>query len=269
MGNSEYLNLIVQKYDNNFQYTQNESTAFNNLKTMLQGYFNSNYNYYNSNVDLDVQKSGSRAKGTAIKGSSDMDMFISITDRYNEDQLKNYYDGIYDFLKSKNLQVRKQNVSIGVRYYNCDIDVVPAKKVNSSSYSKGYNRFNDHYLWSHKKQKRTLTNIQKHIDLVQNSGLQKEIMLTKIWRNKNDLDFPSIYIEIMVTDALKNIRTYDLEKDFLSVLRYIRDNILDKKVCDPSNGENVISDTITNNEKEKIKKQANYAIEAKYWSDVF
>lgn len=273
MTNNEYLKGILSKYNANGNYTQNEITAFENLSKMITSWFRSKYGENNSyylgpSLSLEVQKSGSRAKGTAIKGSSDVDMFISITDRENEDKLQNYYNELHDFLKSKNLTVRKQNVSIGVAYYNCAIDVVPAKKCNSQSYLNGITRYNDHYLWSNKSQKRTLTNIQKHIDLVTNSRLQEIMMLTKIWRKKYDLDFPSIYIELLCIDGLYNKRQYDLEKDFLTFLKYIKDVIVDKKVVDPSNGQNIISDTLTNGEKLKIKVQVQKSLDEKYWNDI-
>lgn len=118
------------------------------------------------------------------------------------------------------------------------------------------------------KQARTLTNIQKHIDLIRNSNTRNEIMLTKIWRNRFNLDFPSIYIELMVIDALRNFNEYSIEKRFNHVLYYIRDNIMEKKIVDPSNGQNIISDTLSYSEKLIIKNQANKAIMAKYWSEV-
>lgn len=273
MSGLDYVNSILSKYDKNFSYSQNEETAFNNLKKIIQDWFNSKYNSNNyllgyNSASLEIQKSGSRAKGTAIKGSSDMDMFLSITDKNNDDKLKNYYDELFDFLKSKSFTIRKQNVSLGVNYYNCDIDVVPAKKTNYSSYSKGWESFNDHWLWSNKKQTRTLTNIQKHIDLVKNGGLQKEIMLTKIWRNNHGLDFPSIYIELMVSEALKSNRKYNLASDFITVLTYIRDNILNKKVVDPSNSNNIISESLSALEKENISKQAANSLLKEYWEKI-
>lgn len=155
-----YVNNIIAKYDNNGQLTQNERTAYSNLSQALNNWFYATYNKFSYYPKLTIQQSGSRAKGTAIKGKSDMDMFLSIDDPNNANTLKQYYDSIFDFLKRKNYIVRKQNVSIGVKYYGCDIDVVPAKKVNSMSYQ----RYNDHYLWSNKHQNRMLTNIQKHID---------------------------------------------------------------------------------------------------------
>ena len=280
MTNSEYLYKIIKDYDNNNSLTYDERSIYNEVSSIVNNWFNYTYkNYYGCNsaysiynnfstATLEIQQSGSRAKGTAIKGSSDLDMFLSITDRENEDTLKEYYNGLYDYLKRNGYNVRKQYVSIGLKYKGMDIDLVPAKKCNSQSYQRLYERFNDHYLWSNKKQTRTLTNIQKHIDLIRNSNARNEIMLTKIWRNRFNLDFPSIYIELMIIDALRNFNEYDIGKRFLHVLYYIRDNIMDKNIVDPSNGQNIISDTLSYSEKLAIKNKANESINARYWSEV-
>ena len=273
MSANDYLNSIIAKYDKNHDYNSNEENAFNRLKTIISEWFNSSmsvnsaYSFYYS-PQMDVQKSGSRAKGTAIKGSSDMDMFLSITDRNNEDTLENYYNEIYDFLYNKGYKVRKQNVSIGIKYYGYDIDIVPAKKTNQSSYTKDFRSYYDHWLWSNKKQQRTKTNIQKHIDIVRNNSLQKYVMLTKIWRNNHDLDFPSIYIELMVYEALNKKRQYDLANDFYYILGYIRDNIENKKIVDPSNSQNIISDTLSFSEKSAIKKAVVDSFAKQYWEQI-
>ena len=273
MSANEYLTKILNKYDKNHNYNQNEENAFNNLKNIISEWFNSSisvnsaYSYYNRPI-MEVQKSGSRAKGTAIKGSSDMDMFLSITDRNNEDTLQNYYNEIYDFLKNKGYKVRKQNVSIGIQYYGYDIDIVPAKKTNQSSYMKDWKSYYDHWLWSNKKQHRTKTNIQKHIDIVRDNSLQNYVMLTKVWRNNHGLDFPSIYIELMVNEALSKKRSYDLAEDFYYILSYIRDNIENKKIVDPSNSQNIISDSLSTQEKASIKKAVVDSFTKQYWSQV-
>jgi len=269
MTDCGYVNRMIEKYDNNFSYTQNENTAYSNLKSYIHDWFNatylSGYGYYNnSSLSIDIQLSGSRAKSTAIKGKSDLDIFVSINDNNNSNTLKEYYDSLYNYLKAKNIQIRKQNVSVGLKYYGCDIDVTPAKKVNSSSYQ----RYNDHNLWSNKHQQRMLTNIQKHIDMVKNSGIRKEIMLLKIWRENHKLDFPSIYIEQVSIDALANHNSYNLADNFLFMLKYLAENILDKRVVDPSNCNNIISDSLNQAEKLSIKNQAISSRAEQYWKDI-
>ncbi len=264
MRDCTYVNEIIAKYDKNGQLTQNERTAYSNLSQALNNWFYATYNRNSYYPKLTIQQSGSRAKGTAIKGKSDMDMFLSIDDPNNANTLQEYYDEVYRFLDNKGYTVRKQNVSIGVKYYGCDIDVVPAKKVNSQSYE----RYNDHYLWSNKHKHRMLTNIQKHIDMVRNSGVQKEIMLLKVWRENHDLDFPSIYIEQLCIEELNRNNQYNLADNFMHMLRYIADNIENKRVVDPSNCNNIISDSLTSSEKKQIANQAQDSLEQKYWKVV-
>lgn len=259
-----YVNKIIEKYSKNGQLTQNEKTAYSNLSQTLNNWFNRTYNRYSYYPKMSIQQSGSRAKGTAIKGKSDMDMFLSIEDPNNEKTLQTYYDEVYVFLKDEGYAVRKQNASIGLKYYGCDIDVVPAKKVNSQSYI----RYNDHYLWSNKHKCRMLTNIQKHIDMVRNSGVQKEIMLLKVWRENHSLDFPSIYIEQLCIEKLSKNNQYNLADNFWQMLHYISDNIENKRVVDPSNCNNIISDSLTNSEKRQIANQAQGSLGQKYWKDI-
>lgn len=259
-----YVNKIIEKYSKNGQLTQNEKTVYSNLSQTLNNWFNRTYNRYSYYPKMSIQQSGSRAKGTAIKGKSDMDMFLSIEDPNNEKTLQTYYDEVYVFLKDEGYTVRKQNVSIGLKYYGCDIDVVPAKKVNSQSYI----RYNDHYLWSNKHTCRMLTNIQKHIDMVRNSGVQKEIMLLKVWRENHSLDFPSIYIEQLCIEKLSKNNQYNLADNFWQMLHYISDNIENKRVVDPSNCNNIISDSLTNSEKRQIANQAQGSLGQKYWKDI-
>lgn len=260
-----YVNKIIEKYDKNGQLTQNEKTAFANLSQKLNNWFNAKYYsqfaYY---PRLDIQCSGSRSKGTAIKGKSDMDIFLSISDPQNANTLEKYYNSAFEYLKKEGLTVRKQNVSIGVKYYDCDIDIVPAKKVNSQSYI----RYNDHYLWSNKHQSRMLTNIQKHIDIVQQSGVKKEIMLLKIWRENYKLDFPSIYVEQLCVEELGKNNQYNLADNFWHMLHYIAGNIENKRVVDPSNCNNIISDSLTSAEKRAIANHANDSLSEKYWGKI-
>jgi predicted Zn-dependent peptidase len=58
----------------------------------------------------------------------------------------------------------------------------------------------------------------------------------------------------MVYEALNKKRVYDLAEDFYYILRYIKDNIESKKIVDPSNSQNIISDSLLASEKLAIKK---------------
>lgn len=271
MLSTDYLkNLILTRANSNI-YTQNEETAYKRVCDWInewkQVFYNSEHSYFEDTINVETQKSGSRAKGTSLKGKSDIDIFVSITDSNNYNTTKEYYNSLYSFVKSKigENEIRKQNVSIGLNYAKCDIDITPAKKVTYSTY--GYQRNNDHYLYSRKKDGLVLTNIKKHIELVKNSGLQNEIMLIKMWRNCHGLELPSIYIEILSTEVFKSQRS-DLESNTLKLLEVLRDTIQNRRIIDPANSNNIISDTLTDTEKQAIAEAAKNSSNQNNWKSI-
>lgn len=260
----EYLETILAKRSNNGAYTQAEIQAYNRMNGLIEKWAEtfkvSNGWYYEYLITIEAQKSGSRAKGTALKGKSDIDIFVSITDKNGQFAIKDLYNNLYNFLRKQladSIPMRKQNVSIGIEYSGCSIDLTPAKRYNGSYYTSNGRRYDDHWLYSRKSDSRTLTNIQKHIELVRYSGLTNEMMLLKIWRNENNVELPSIYLEILTTEVLSNYRS-GLADNFKTLLSAIRDTVLTRKIVDPSNSANIISNdkNITPQEKQYAKKVA-------------
>lgn len=255
---NEYLNELLNKKQNNYNYTENEKRTYAYISDLLNQWkqrFNS-INYYYP-IQIQMELSGSKAKGDAIKGKSDIDIFVSITDRTNQFTCKDYYEDLYAFLKPKfaTNSLRKQNVSIGISYAGCSIDVTPGKRINYNSYSI-YNDYDNHFIYSRKQNKNIQTNIKKHVNLVKNSGLTKEMMLIKLWRNCHNLALPSIAIEIIVNDILYDKNSYDLYSNFKKILEALRDSITTRKIIDPANTNNNIADTMDDDEKENIREIA-------------
>ncbi len=261
----EYLLDLIRKRQHNFNYSEAEQWAYQQICNWINEWKQKINNDYNLDIQIESQKSGSRAKGTALKGKSDIDVFVSIIDRDNTYTTEAYYNNLYDFLKSKigHNPIRKQNVSIGLNYAGCNIDVTPAKKLNTTSYERYY----DHNMWSNKRQSLMQTNIQKHIDLVTSSGLQNEIMCVKMWRNCHGLELPSIYIEILVTEVLKN-KGSSLDNNVLELLRMLQDTVQNRHIVDPANSNNIISDSLTETEKQVIANAAKDSLNQEYWSSV-
>lgn len=262
---NEYLTNILIKRSNNGAYTQAEEQAYSRMTSLINRWADTIkvsdgwYSYTNA-LSIEAQKSGSRAKGTAIKGKSDIDIFVSITDKNGQYSIKDLYNNLYDYLRGQlatSISMRKQNVSIGIEYAGCSIDITPAKRYNGSCYISNGRRYDDHWIYSRKNDSRTLTNIQKHIELVRNSGLANEIMLLKIWRNQNNVELPSIYLEIFAKEVLSS-SWYGLERNFTSLLTAIRDTVLSRKIVDPSNSNNIISadSNISPAEKQQAKRAA-------------
>jgi len=154
---------------------------------------------------------------------------------------------------------KKQNVSINVKVNGQDVDLVPAKRQGAWSH--------DHSLFRNRANTWTKTNISTHIAHVMASGRNAEIRVLKLWRNQKGLDFPSFYLEMTVINALTG-RNGGLAQNVWTALQYLRDSFTDAKVVDPANTNNVISDDLTDTEKQRIKKAAETALAAKYWKEI-
>jgi hypothetical protein len=207
----------------------------------------------------ETKLSGSRAKGTAIDLSTDLDLFISLTSN-TTNSLKEIYDSLYNWVTRKGITARKQNVSIGITYGGQKIDLVPAKRQGQYG--------NDHSLYRSKADTWTKTNIDTHISRVNNSGRRNEIIALKVWRENHRLEFPSIYLETLAIDALSGRHSSDTASNFLYLLRYIGDNIGSLRVVDPANSNNILSDDFTAGEKRILSTQAQKSLTEQYWKQI-
>jgi hypothetical protein len=127
---------------------------------------------------------------------------------------------------------------------------------------------NDHSLYKRKQNSWTKTNIDTHIGIVKNSGRIVEIAATKVWRAEHNIDFPSIFLELVVINALKGHLQNDIDKNFLHVLDYIKNNIQTISIADPANTNNIISDDLSAHEKMSIAKQAYDSRQMKTWPQI-
>ena len=207
----------------------------------------------------ETKLSGSRAKGTAIDLSTDLDLFISLTSN-TTNSLKEIYDSLYNWVTRKGITARKQNVSIGITYGGQKIDLVPAKRQGQYG--------NDHSLYRSKADTWTKTNIDTHISRVNNSGRRNEIIALKVWRENHRLEFPSIYLETLAIDALSGRSSSDTASNFSYLLRYIGDNIGSLRVVDPANSNNILSDDLTAGEKRILSTQAQKSLTEQYWEQI-
>ncbi len=207
----------------------------------------------------ETKLSGSRAKGTAIDLSTDLDLFISLSST-TTNTLKEIYDSLYGWVTAKGISARKQNVSIGITYGNQKIDLVPAKR--QSQYG------SDHSLYRRKADSWTKTNIDTHINQVVNSGRRNEIIALKIWRENHSVEFPSIYLETLVIDALRGRSVSSTADNIFFLLRYLKDNICSLRVVDPANSNNILSDELTADEKRSISSIAQKSLAEQYWDNI-
>ncbi len=251
MTGDEYLAIILSNYQ---VYTGVGSAAYNERQILYPIIKN-----WADSFLIGVDFSGSYAKGTGVKGSTDVDLFISLSPQTPK-TLKEIYDSLYNYLSTNGYTSRHQNVSIGVNHNGLSVDLTPGKKHSGNT--------NDHSIFRYKAQTWTQTNIQTHINLVTNSGRIDEIRLAKIWRNLHKLDFPSFYLELTVLDALSGKNRNQLATNFLTVLEYLRDNFVDAQVIDPANCNNVVSDDLYKTEKQTIANAASTSRNKQTWGEV-
>lgn len=251
MSEDDYLLGIISKYKAPNLDALTEILLLTPLKTIIESWAGSDLN----NISI----SGSRAKGTAILLSSDIDLFISLRSSciYS---LSYIYNSLYDTIVRNGIKARKQNVSIGIEYSGHKIDLVPAKVQT------GY--INYHSLYKSKSDSWTQTNISKHIDTVKNSGRINEIIVMKVWKHLLGLDFPSTYLELVVLDALYNRPKNQLGRNVQAILGYLSADFVEKRIVDPSNTNNIISDDLYKYEKQSIANKALECYNAKSWSSV-
>lgn len=251
MSGDEYLLSIVKKYKAPEYDFNTELFIIEPIKTKIREWA--------GNKLVDIKNSGSRVKGTAVTVTSDFDLFVSLTSDLNM-SLKDIYNDLFIMLDNAGYKARKQNVSIGIENAGYKIDVTPGKRHSGNS--------NYHSIYRNKVDSWTQTNIDLQVNTVANSGRINEIIILKIWRYLNNLSFPSIYIELMLLEALYCKSKNDLANNVWEVFKYLRDNIVYKTVTDPSNSNNKISDDLYKGEKEAIAQKAIDTLSKRYWSEI-
>ena len=208
---------------------------------------------------VDIRPSGSFAKGTAVHGGTDIDIFVSLTSTLS-DTLQRISDTLFTAFSQAGYVPRRQNVSIGLTVNDWKVDVTPGRRQDQ------YGHY--HSLWSTKTGSWLQTNINEHIRVVSNSGRLDEIRLMKIWRNRFGIDWQSFYLELFVLDALHGARTGNLQANIVTVFRAIATALSTRRFIDPANTNNIVSNVLTVDGKARIVEMARSALNSP-WNTVF
>lgn len=207
----------------------------------------------------ELRYSGSYAKETGVHGISDVDVFISLkSDTTNT--LKDLYESLFSLAQANGWSPRRQNVSVGVTVNGTRGDLVPGKLQAGQ----------DHYhsLYLRKRDSWTQTNVALHVETVHRSGRLKEIRAVKVWRMLNNLDFPSLYLELFTIRALTGRSQYTLAENVLHALRAIGASLTSTRIEDPANTNNILSDDLTQAEKQRIATLAAQSAGQPYWERI-
>jgi hypothetical protein len=206
-----------------------------------------------------LEYSGSYAKQTGVRGTSDVDVFISLKSDTTE-KLKDIYAGLFGLARDQGWSPRMRNVSVGVTVNGTRGDLVPGKAQS------GYQNY--HSLYFQKRDSWTQTNLALHLKTVLSSGRLREIRAVKIWRFIHKLDWPSLYLELFTIKMLTAHSRNTLGDNVLHVLRAIGTSLTSTRIEDPANTSNVLSDEISANEKQRIASVAIHSAMEPYWEQI-
>ena len=208
---------------------------------------------------LGIHFCGSYAKGTRVRGATDMDLLVSLGPRTPLDTDK-LYERFFDFLKGKGYNPRRQNVSIGLQHRGVAVDLIPARQEWGGS--------NDHRIFETEHQRITRTNFDAHLKVVKDADVTDEIRLLKIWRNLRNLRLPSFCLELVVIDALRHQAHHQPAANMEVVLEYLKDVFVAAPIRDPANFENRVSDDLLKHEKLAISEAAAESLKQADWGKI-
>ena len=192
-------------------------------------------------------------------GGSDLDVFISLGSD-TADTLGDIYWSLYQLASDSGWSPRAQTVSVCANVNGVKIDLVPARLHPGVR--------NWHSLYNNRTGSWMQTNVIKQIRAVAGSGRADEIRAVKIWRNLRGLDFHSFYLELTVIDALRNLSKRLLAANVVTVLQYIAGELPRRRVVDPANSNNVISNDLDDGGKAALSSAAVETLNAQDWGQV-
>ena len=237
MSEDQYIQQVVAAHTPNVGYVV--ETKIRELTPHIYAWANGH--------EYVLKLSGSLAKGTAIKGTTDIDLFISLNPSVST---CNSLDSVYKTLRNRfsgaGYAPREQNVSIGIDHTGLKMDIVAGVRHHVLGA--------DHSIWKRKTQTWTKTNINEHVNYVKKSGRVFDIKAIKIWRKLHGLDFPSFYLELSVIEALKGVSLlgFSPTANFVKVMNYLVNDFQNKTIRDPANQNNEVSEELSGVEKSKI-----------------
>lgn len=196
-----------------------------------------------------ITLSGAYAKNTAVSLCSDVDVLIALKPVLGK-EMKNIFWSLFEFLSEHDVPVQTRTVSLQAQALGMKVDLIPACR----------DRGTGNILFNKKSGGDVHTDLTQHVHLVGNSGRQQEICALKIWRERNKLDFPSLYLELTVLKALESEPYGKLTHNVAAVLRYIGNRLEQAEVHDPANEDNVVSNDLSAKEKNCIAKAARDAL---------
>lgn len=209
-----------------------------------------------------VVLAGSYAKGTAIRNrlfspsDTDTDLFLSLRPE-TPGSVEYVYGSLDEFFRD--FQPRRRNVAVRIVVENNNVDLTPGRRREGSRL---------HTLWQNRFGTWLQTNVEEQARFVRESGATDAIVAAKVWRRRRVLRFPSYCLELAAIRALERARTDGPSERFLTVLRFLRDELPTARLADPANSNNIVSDAMEAADKARIAEAARQSLAADEWSEI-
>lgn len=253
MSNQQYLQglldqqRLTQQQLNTLRSTR--STIEQHLRAKLRG---SPVFYYG----------GSFGKNTMIRDKFDLDI-VAYWPHDCGSTLADIYAAVGNVLKEQWNSAVPKTVAWQIRFQGgFHIDVVPGRAIDGS--------FRHANLYRRDKGSSMQTSIKIHIDTVSKSGRRDAIRLMKLWRVRNQVDWPvSLALELAAIEGAKGKSQSELEPQLVGVFRFLVDRIDQLRLLDPANSNNAITEELSAVHRSRIKAAAQAALDARTWSQVF
>jgi hypothetical protein len=220
-----------------------------------------------------IRYGGSKAKGTMIKESYDLDIvcYFDYEDTAAGETLEDIYNNVHKAFEGKYLvepkssALRLKDARTDTHGADFHIDVVPGRFTDEEEA--------DAFLYiSTGEKKRLKTNLDVHVAHVKESGVTDAIRLMKLWKVRNSFSVRNFILELAVIELLSSKKNAALATQLQHVWTELRDNIDDFTVEDPANPTgNDLSDLL-NAAKYELSTTAGRAlslIESSSWEAVF
>ena len=214
---------------------------------------------------------GSIPQGTALSGISDLDIIVKFK-KTSFETLEDMYYATLDYFKEQFhdkslIEVRPQRKSIGLIFdisgEQVCIDIVPAKRTNFERGGNEYNLYENASGWFGKPS-RVKMNPKKQANFGTNAAAKANIVsLMKVLKVSEDMPLKSVFIKELTKSAFNNRRgkiPKKMDKQLIFTMEFIRDNIEHRRVTSPDNTNNVLSDSLSRNEKRKVADSLDYII---------
>lgn len=206
-----------------------------------------------------VSPGGGFAKGFANRSGVSADYMVWFDPRSGR-RIGEIYDTLFDGIGRVGLSPARRDVGIAIDIGEAVIDIVPVKKLSMIS--------DIHELHSTRRGRPLTTNLGQHVRDAKLAAWQDEIRILKLWRDQNGLDFPSFYLELVATSALRRRPAGALPENVWAVLGFIERLLVPRAMLDPANAANIVSDEMTAQQKRAVAAAASEARSGRPWSEI-